>query len=389
MKKERTAAALLLAAVIVTALNLRAPITGVGTLSGVLQRELGLSGFWAGSLTAIPLLAFAFVSPFVVRLAGRLGAGRSLLWGMVLIAAGCAVRSWLGSAGLLLGTVVIGAGICCGNVLLPVVVKDRWPDRIGPMTGVYTTAQSIFAGLSSAICVPLSRLPALGWRGALGIWAVPALAAAVLWLPRRDWVLPLARTEGASSRVLRSRVAWSCTIYMGTQAFLYYSFVAWLPAILASKGVESAAAGYMTSVYQLIGIAANFLAPTLAGKMRDQRPLTGAVGVMYIAGALLLWRTSAPLPLFLAVLLCGMSTGCAFSLCMAFIGMRTRTAADASRLSGMLQTVGYAIAALGPVLIGRLLDASGSWALPMAALFAGVAVNSLVGLLAGKPGFVE
>ena len=391
MKKERKLAALLLAAVIVTAFNLRAPITGVGTLSGVLRQDLALSGFWAGSLTAIPLLVFALLSPFVARLASRLGAGRTLLGGMLLIAVGCAVRSWLGSAGLLVGTALIGAGAVCGNVLLPVVVKDRWPDRIGSMTGVYTTGQTIFAGLAAAVCVPLARIPALGWRGALGIWALPALAAAALWFPHRDWTLPLnvPADGGTGARAGRSRVAWYCTLYMGSQAILFYSFAAWLPAILAAKGVDSADAGYMASVYQLIGIPANFLAPILAGKLRDQRPLTGAVGALYVTGTVLLWRASGPGALFLAVLLCGFSTGCAFSLCMAFIGMRTRTAADASRLSGLLQSVGYAIAALGPVLIGRLLDASGGWTLPMAALLVGVLINSLAGQLAGKPGFVE
>ena len=391
MSNEKKKKALLFATVIFTALNLRSPIIGVGSLVDAMRADLGLSGSVAGSLTTLPLLVFAVVSPLAARLAARFGTGRTLAVSMFLIAAGAAVRSWLGGGGLLVGMVIIGVGIACGNVLLPVVVKARWPERIGPMTSIYTTAQSIFAGLAAAVCVPLSRIGSLGWRGALAVWGIPALAAAILWLPQWGWKLPLSAPAGGGSavKVGRSRVAWYCTLYMGSQAILFYSFAAWLPAILAAKGVDSADAGYMASVYQLIGIPANFLAPILAGKLRDQRPLTGAVGALYVTGTVLLWRASGPGALFLAVLLCGFSTGCAFSLCMAFIGMRTRTAADASRLSGMLQTVGYAIASLGPVLTGRLLDASGSWALPMAALTAGVVINSLVGQLAGKPGFVE
>ena len=391
MSNEKKEKALLFATVIFTALNLRSPIIGVGSLVDAMRADLGLSGSVAGSLTTLPLLVFAVVSPLAARLAARFGTGRTLAVSMFLIAAGAAVRSWLGGGGLLVGMVIIGVGIACGNVLLPVVVKARWPERIGPMTSIYTTAQSIFAGLAAAVCVPLSRIGSLGWRGALAVWGIPALAAAILWLPQWGWKLPLSAPAGGGSavKVGRSRVAWYCTAYMGTQAIVFYSISAWLPAILTAKGVESAAAGYMASLYQLVGIVSNFLAPNLAARMMDQRPLTGTVGILYTLGVALLWGTNNTFLLFAAVVLCGFATGCAFSLCMAFIGMRTRTAADASRLSGMLQSVGYAIAALGPVLIGRLLDASGGWTLPMAALLVGVLINSLAGQLAGKPGFVE
>jgi CP family cyanate transporter-like MFS transporter len=276
-------------------------------------------------------------------------------------------------------------------VLLPVVVKARWPDRIGAMTGVYTTAQSLLAGLASALCVPLSRLAGFGWRGALAVWAVPAVVAAVLWIPLASFRAerPAAGGAAGGAAVWRSRVAWYCTLYMGSQAILYYSFSAWLPAILAARGVDGATAGFMASVYQLIGIVSNFVAPLTAGKLRDQRPLTGAVGVLYLAGALLMLFGRSAAALWPAVLLCGFSTGCCFSLCMALIGMRTKNAQDASRLSGMLQTVGYIIAALGPVAVGRLLDVSGGWTLPLAALLAGVAFCGVMGQLAGRPGVVE
>ena len=388
----KTRGGLLLAAVIVTALNLRAPITGVGSLVDAMRADLGLSGAVTGILTTLPVLIFAIASLLAGRLAARFGIGRTLTGSMLLVAAGTAVRSWLGGTGLVLGMVIIGVGIACGNVLLPVVVKARWPGRIGPMTSLYTTAQSAFAGLAAGICVPLSLLPGMGWRGALAIWGVPALAAAALWGAQRDTLSAGApalpdRKDGAN--VWRSRTAWYCTAYMGTQAAVFYSCAAWLPAILTAKGVGSAAAGLMASLYQLVGIASNFFAPSMAARMRDQRPLTGAVGAAYIAGALILWLCRTPGVLFAGVLLCGVCTGCAFSLCMALIGMRTRSAADASRLSVMLQAVGYAVAALGPVLLGRVLDATGSWNAPLVCLLVMVAVNSLAGQLAGKPGWVE
>ena len=138
----KTRGGLLLAAVIVTDLNLRAPITGVGSLVDAMRADLGLSGAVTGILTTLPVLIFAIASLLAGRLAARFGIGRTLTGSMLLVAAGTAVRSWLGGTGLVLGMVIIGVGIACGNVLLPVVVKARWPGRIGPMTSLYTTAQS-------------------------------------------------------------------------------------------------------------------------------------------------------------------------------------------------------------------------------------------------------
>lgn len=390
-KEVKTTGFLFLASVLFVAFNMRAPITGVGTLVGTIQSDLSLSGSVAGFLTTIPLLAFAVVSPLVGRVAERIGLGRTLFYSMLVIAVGGVIRSYAGTAGLLLGTAVMGIGIACGNVLLPVVVKGCYPDRIGPMTGTYATAQSLFAGLSSAVCVPLSVRVGLGWRGALAIWSVPALLAAVLWFSRRSLVIETPKVQGENKKasVLRSPIAWFCTLYMGSQAILFYSSTAWFPAVLTSRGMDAATAGLLASLYQLIGIPVNFLAPMLAGRMKNQRVLTGCVSIMYVSGMCLMWLAKAHFLLALAVLMCGLSTGCCFSLCMALIGMRTHNAADAAALSGMTQSIGYIIAAIGPVLIGSLFDLSGGWAVPMLAMVIGTLINALAGQLAGKPGYVE
>ena len=390
MTKEKKANFAFLAAILLVAFNLRSPITGVGTLVRSIQSDLQLSGSVAGFLTTIPLLAFALVSPLASRIARKVGLGRALFLSLSVLTVGILLRSNLGQSGLLAGTAVIGIGIACANVLLPVVVKARYPDRIGFMTGMYSTAQTVFAGLSSAICVPLAALTGLGWRFALGVWALPSAIAALLWFSRRS--LTIDDTPRESDRpvnVWRSPVAWFCTLYMGTQALLFYSVSAWLPSILASRGVDAATAGMLASLYQLIGIPANFLTPLIAGRMKNHRLLTGAISALYVPGMVLLWAARGMGAITASVLLIGFSTGCCFSLCMALIGLRTRCAADAAALSGMLQSVGYLIAAAGPVVVGKLFDISGGWTWPVIALIAGTLFNALLGQLAGRPGTVE
>ena len=379
---------LFVAAILLVGMNLRAPVTCIGAISDMLCEQLQLSGAAAGLLTTLPLLSFAVFATVSGRLGSFFGLGRSLCLSMLLVVIGVAVRSLCGTAGLFFGTVLAGLGIGVANVLIPVVIKAYYPERIGTMTGAYTTSMSILAGLASAICVPMAE-SSLGWRGALGVWLIPTLLAFLLWIPRRSLRMPQTDSGRSASHVLRSRVAWYCTLYMGTQAFVYYGFISWMPSILASRGMDASSAGYLISVYQLMGIPANFIAPLLAGKLRDQRILTGGVSALYLGGILLLLFARSKALLWTSVILCGFCTGCAFALCMALIGIRTRSAGDAAGLSGLLQTVGYAIAAVGPFLLGRIFDAVGSWDLPLICLTVIVALNAVCGQLAGKEGYVS
>lgn len=378
---------MLTAAILAVAVNLRAPVTCVGPLVGQIRQSLGLSASAAGTLTAIPLLCFALAAPFAGKLARRFGLGRTLLAAMASVAAGTALRSWAGAAGLFLGTVMIGLGIGCGNVLLPVTVKSLYPERIGPMTSAFTTCMSLSAGLASALALGLAQH--LGWRGTLAVWGSPALLASVLWFSRRGTAPAETGEERRTVNVWRSPVAWYCTLYMGTQSIFYYSSATWLPAIAAAKGITPELGGILTAVSLFMAIPANLTAPILAARLRDTRALTGAVAAVFAAGGLLLWRSASFPGMLLAVVLCGFGAGCSFSICMALIGMRTRTADAAAGLSGMLQTVGYAIAAVGPVLLGRLNDVTGSWNAPLLVMLAAILANGLVGQLAGKQGFVE
>ena len=356
---------LLFIGLILVAVNLRAPITAVGPLVPTMKTEVPFSSGVFGLLTTIPLIMFAVFSPFVRRISDKLGAGMTLLYAVVAILLGVIIRSFAGNIGLFAGTFLLGAGIAIGNVLVPGIIKARFPERIGLATGAFTISMTSFAAVSAAVSYPLSKLSGMGWRNSLAVWMALAVIGILFWLPQRKLSIiqqsaTSTQTESEKS-VWRTRLAWWVTILMGAQSFLFYFFAAWLPTIALSKGLSPESAGYLAFAFQLTTIPAAFIIPAIATRLKDQRGLISVVAVLYIASLCGLVFAKTILPLTICVMLYGFSTGSCFNLCMLLISLRTRNAARATSLSGMVQSLGYGFGALGPILGGWLFDLTGSW----------------------------
>ena len=357
---------LLFLGVVLVAVNLRAPITAVGPLVPTMRSELPFSSGVFGLLTTIPLIMFAALSPFVRRISDRFGAGMTLLYAVLAILLGVAIRSFGGNVGLFAGTFLLGAGIAIGNVLVPGIIKSRFPERIGLATGAFTISMTSFAAVSAAVSYPLSKLSGMGWRNSLAVWMALAVIGILFWLPHRK--LSILQQPNATSlpsepekSVWHTGLAWWLTVLMGAQSFLFYFFAAWLPTIALSKGLTPESAGYLAFAFQLTTIPAAFIIPAIATRLKDQRGLISVVAVFYIASLCGLVLSKSVVPLTVCVMLYGFSTGSCFNLCMLLISLRTRTAGRATSLSGMVQSLGYGFGALGPILGGWLFDMTGSW----------------------------
>src|SRR5215213_7088972 len=232
--RPRLRSFLLVLGIVLLAANLRPALTGVAPLIGQIRADTGISNGVAGLLTTLPLLAFALLSPFAPRVARRFGMERALLASLLILAAGILLR-WAVAA-LFLGTAILGAAIAVGNVLLPGLVKREFPEHAGLMTSVYSASLGISAALAAGVSVPLAQLAGIGWRGALAVWALPALLASVAWLPqlgRSDRPAdPSARNSPGVRDLWRSPLAWQVTLFMGLQSLSYYVTLTWLPEIL-------------------------------------------------------------------------------------------------------------------------------------------------------------
>ena len=392
----------LLIAIILVAANLRAGLTGVGPLLPSIEHSTGLSETWGGLLVTLPLLTFAGTSPLAGRAARRYGAPRVLALSLPLLAAGLVVRSLPGTALLFTGTVVIAAAIAAGNVLLPVVVRANVPgSRIGQVTGVYVTAMGLVAAISSGVSVPLADVLPGGWRSALGCWAVLAVLALPAWLPylrreARPAAMPTtqakadakaapkekAKGKAKAAGPWHSALAWQVSLFMGLQSFGFYATIAWFPSIVHDHGTPAAAAGWELFLFQAVGLVASSTLPLLTRRRVDQRLLAATASVLTAAGFALL--AAAPGLAVVSCVLLGLGSGATLVLALTFQGQRAAEGPQAAALAAMAQSVGYLVAAIGPLLLGALHGTTSGWVVPLTLLTGLAGVQAVIGIGAGR-----
>ena len=376
---------LLIIGVILVGANLRVPLTSAGALVSFIRDDFGISNALAGAITTLPLIAFALLSPFAPKLAGKFGMERTIGISLVLLFAGILIRSAGGIELLFFGTLLIGLAIAIGNVLMPGIVKMNFPLQIGLMTGLYAIVMNVFGALGSGLSIPIASSGNFGWTGSLLVWGVLTLVTIVIWLPQLKKSRPAENSsvQATSGSLMCSSLAWKITLFMGAQSLIFYTLITWLPTILTANGYDIHLAGWGVFIFQFASIPFTFIIPVIADKMKNQVLIALAASGMIIVGILGLLAGLTQLTLLWIILL-GMGNGSAFSLSMMFFTLRTKDGYQAAELSGMAQSFGYLLAAFGPVLVGGLQDITGSWTLPLLLVTLAAAVMLITGIAAGK-----
>lgn len=372
-------------ALVIAALNLRLAVTSVGPVLAEIRGGLGMSATVAGLLTSLPVVCFATVGFAAPRLARRFGAAAVIAAGLVLVTVGLAVRPYApGTTVFVLLSGLALAGIALVNVLMPVIVKECFPDRVGAMTGLYSVALNVGATTAAAATVPLAGVLGDDWRLGLAAWAVLSGLGVPFWVwfARDRVVVPPDPSGALDVRVYRSPVAWALAGYFGLQSTSAYVIIGWLPQIYRDAGLSAERAGVLFAVTSFLGVPLSFALSAVAGRMRSQSGIAATLGVFGVAGYAGLWASPAGAPWLWAVLL-GVVNG-AFPLVLTLIALRGRTPETVVRLSAFAQGVGYLLAMPGPILIGVLHDASGGWRLPLAVMVALMIPQIVVGALAGR-----
>ncbi|UCR88887.1 CynX/NimT family MFS transporter [Mycetocola spongiae] len=377
---------LLLVGILLVGANLRAGITAVGPVLGDIQADLGISAAVASILISIPLIAFAVVSPLAPVLATRVGMERALGLALAVLAAAIVIRSLPWAPGIWLGTALLGIAIAVLNVVLPSLIKRDFPDRVGSVTGLYSAVQGAAAAAASGIAVPIAGLGNEGWRLALGVWAGLALIAlAVFWPQLRTRTLPRAHPAGESTprrSPWTSALAWQVTAFMGLQSTLFYAAITWLPSIERSAGIGAGTAGLHLLEMQLFGVLANILTAAILQRTRSQSLL--AVVVTALAAVGVIGLALAPGNAAIWVAFIGLGCGSTIVIALSLFGLRAVDHHQAAALSGMAQAVGYTFAALGPIAIGLLHDATRGWDIPLLTLLIILVAQAIAGALAGR-----
>ena len=373
--------------VLLTAANLRTPITATGPILDNIRTTFGLSAAAAGVLNFIPLMLFAAIAPLASWLGNRIGLEKSLWSAVCLIALGSVLRILPAESGLWLGTIILSTGIAASNVLLPPLIKRDFTQHTAKYIGLYASTMAITASIASGIAVPLASLGNIGWQLSVGVWAIPALIAAVVWLPlvkKARTPRPLnAKTDGARLKSpWRSALGWQVSLFMALQSMVFYTLIDWFTPFAQSHGFSQASAGWLLFVYQAVAIIANLGCMSALKRMKDQRLIgfiaslaisIGLTGLLFAPAIALLW-----------LIIAGLGAGASMVICLSLFNLRAVDHRQAAQLSGMAQCVGYGIAALGPLIFGIIHQYSGNWTFPLALLLACHLFQLILAPLAGR-----
>jgi CP family cyanate transporter-like MFS transporter len=387
----RRGLALIGVAIVLTGLNLRTAVTSVGPVLEEIEGGLGISSGLAGLVTTMPVLCFAVLGFAGPPLSARFRDSHVLAGALLAMAAGLVLRSVAGGFLVFLaGTVVAMVGGALGNVLLPGLVKRYFPGRTGLLVGAYSTALGLGGASAAVAAQPIADAAgAGGWRWALGVWAGPALVAAVVWL-----VLPAApgasRATHSAVRMrglLHSRTALALTGFFGILGLQSYIVIGWSAQYLRDSGLSAATAGLLLGLNSVVGLPLSAVVPSLTVRPRLQRPLLLGFLACYVAGWIGLWRVPTTVPwLWMTLLAIGMGS---FSMVLTLIGLRARTPETTAALSTVTQGWGYLIAGIGPLLVGVLRGVTGGYTGMFVLVLAGIGGLAVTGWVATRQRYVD
>lgn len=370
-----------LIALVVVALNLRAPISAVSARLDVIQSDLGMSGVVLSALTTLPTLClgvFAFTGP---ALRARVGEERLVAACALILLAGNVVRLVPTVSAVFAGTLLVVGALGVMNVIMPALIKRWFPDRYVTTTALYTVMMTLGASGASAAAAPLGEALGSPWQLPLAVITIPlALLVVGVWSRRLRDDATAARVAPIPPGLWRDPLAWQVTVFFGVLAMTSYFILGWLPTIASDRGMSPAASGLVLSVSALVQAVGVFLVPVVIRRTRDQRLLAAAVALLNGAG--LAGVVLAPVPdgVWAATVVLGLGQGAGFGLAMTVIGLRSATSAVAAGLSGMAQGVGYLLAVLGPLGAGLLRSATGGWDVPLVLLLFFCLVQFATGL---------
>lgn len=388
--------------IVVLALSLRAPIIAPTAVIGDIRVDTGLSAIGAGLLTGLPVFLFAVATPLATRTIGRFGPEATVLLCLAGVLAGTVIRSTGPSAVVLAGTVLIGAAMTLGNIVVPVLIRRDVPwNRVSAATGVYSATMNVGSMAVLLGTAPLAEI--VGWRVAIAAWGVVAAAGLAYWLvwgrkltraglarPRDTAGRPAADPAdgpGAAARVAREaarnrRIVALLILAFCGQSSSYYATTTWLPLLLSeTRGLGLAASGAAASLFQVAAIVGALGVPLLAARSRAWVPMA-AVAACWIT--LPIGLLVAPEAYVLWSIIGGVAQGGGFTAIFSIIPRIAGSDAEAAGFSARIQGTGYLAATVAPPLAGWLNAVSGGWTAPLLLVLAATLTFTVGGLLAAR-----
>ncbi|MBM7636323.1 CynX/NimT family MFS transporter [Streptococcus saliviloxodontae] len=341
---------------------LRIPFTTIPTVLTDVAEGLSVPVSSLGILTSIPLIMFATCSSLAPKLAEKFGLEKLFTMVLLTMVVGSAMRV-LNLPLLYMGTMLLGAGIAMMNVLLPSIIQANQPDRVGPLTAIYTTSMGLASAIASSVAVPV--VLATSWKGLILILSAIVFVAFIIWLPNTKYNhYPKVNQTASSQNLWKNKKALALLVFGGLQSLMFYTALTWLPTMATQSGLSAEAAGLLASIYSLISLPFSIVVPNLTEKWHGKKRQIslGVVSLCGVIGVSLLFFQNASFGYWLMVnLLIGVAVSALFPYLLVIYSLKTDTPAQTAQLSGMVQSGGYLLAAFGPALLGLSYDYFGSW----------------------------
>lgn len=370
--------------VFLLAANLRLAIIGIPPIVTKVQSYFQLTTAQTGVLTTIPLLCFGFLSVATAPVIRKLGTKQTISYALLMLAIANLLRTYV-AWGMFVGTIFVGAGITMLNVSLPALIVERHPEQSAKLNGVYTASINLISAIVGGIAVPVAN--AIGWQFTVQLFSIPAILAflGTMLLPHQRTKQSKQSTKAAASKSLtpiwkRGHV-WLLAIFMGLQSLIFYTVVAWLPSVLTSHGLSATTAGWLFSIFQIIGAPFAYLVPRATTSAAHLKSLMIALLAGYLAGIGILIAFNATWLLIIACMIVGITTASVFTLSLTMITTISTTPQEAGSVGGIVQSIGYLIASIGPTMFGVIKTTLGNWPQTLIVLVAIAVVNIAVGFL--------
>lgn len=375
-----------LLSMMLVAANLRLPITIIPPLLNTIEKNLGIPKSMAGMITSIPLITFAVLSPVIVKVAKKLGNELTIFVFFILLILGSYLRIIPTIWALMLGTFLAGVGIDSGNVLVPAIIKDRLPDQIPLGTSLYTMSMLLIGAIGTAASGIL--ITKISLQATLAILSVVAIIALIFWIPNLRYNERNSTKEAKEVHyrsVWNQSLGWLITAFFGLQSLVYYSFITWLPSVLENHGISTIFASNLLTVLQLSGLPCSFIVPFLSVRKHGLRWLLTMLFIGYAIAPLgYLLTTSNAVFLTIITIVTGFGSGLAFNMAVVFFTEKTTNPYQTAEVSGMAQSAGYLLAAIGPVLFGYIENSLHSWNLIITILIIMSALLTLSGVFIAR-----
>lgn len=378
----------MLAAILLISTVLRPPVAQIGPILSMIESGLHLVQSQTALLASIPVLCFgfgAFASPALVR---RFGVDRTLVYLLFVLFVSIALRPYAGFIGLIIGTTLAGLSIAVANVILPSVVRARFPKHVVLLTSAYTTI--LAASASFAAAFSYSGAIQFGWQLSLAIWALPTLLAFLLSLSLISKKSQAEVEEPGSLRdelkvILKSSIAWSILALFGIQSLGFYALLAWLPTVAADSGMNPDVAGGLLSIMTIVGVPLGLLLSSNFARFKSLAWVGVGVSVITLIGmTFLLLQWWIP-----AAIVISIGQASSFPLSLSLISTRAATQRLTTMLSSMAQGIGYLIAAAGTFLFGWIETVTGNWEVSVIGLMVLTSIQIVAAWSAGRPRVIK